>query len=194
MNLHYNNESTPRQLFPAQRRFDAVCKQRIVEEADDCSQPGESGARGAVRTASEHLTAINDDVWSLVDGKPVFDSSVNRQQRSKFYLYCRQNGQWPKLVSGFDPRKESKEFTPYERVCNVSKHYPPTILIHGTKDTDVPYEQSTLMDEQFKRHEVSHRLVTVKDAGHGLARGKAEEIEAAYEEALKFITKHVPGL
>ncbi|MCH8923741.1 MAG: alpha/beta hydrolase [Planctomycetes bacterium] len=133
------------------------------------------------------------DVWSLVDGKPVFDSSINRQQRSKFYLYCRQTGQWPQLVSGFDPRKESKKFTPYEPVRNVNKNYPPTILIHGTKDTDVPYEQSTMMAEQFKRHKVPHRLITVQGAGHGLARGKPEEIEAAYEEAVKFIIKHVPG-
>ena len=81
----------------------------------------------------------------------------------------------------------------YEPVRNVSKDYPPTLLIHGTKDTDVPYEQSTLMAEQFKRHRVPHRLITVQNAGHGLARGKAGEIAAAYEEAVKFILKHVPG-
>ena len=109
------------------------------------------------------------------------------------YLYCRQTGQWPKLVSGFDPHSESKKFLPYEPVRNVTKDYPPTILIHGTKDTDVPYKQSTLMAEQFKRHKVPHRLVTVKNAGHGLAGGKAGEIEAAYEEAVRYITKHVPG-
>ena len=32
----------------------------------------------------------------------------------------------------------------------VSIDYPPTLLIHGTNDTDVPYEQSTMMAAEFK--------------------------------------------
>ena len=37
-------------------------------------------------------------------------------------------------------------------VKHVTPDYPPTMLIHGTEDTDVPYEQSVMMAEQFKVH------------------------------------------
>ena len=59
-------------------------------------------------------------------------------------------------VSGWDPHTEAEKFTPYMPVRNVTSEYPPTILIHGTDGTDVPYQQSLLMAEQFRRHGVEH--------------------------------------
>jgi dipeptidyl aminopeptidase/acylaminoacyl peptidase len=49
-------------------------------------------------------------------------------------------GLWPREVSGFGPDSIGKEITPYEPVKNVTRGYPPTLLIHGTQDTDVPFE------------------------------------------------------
>ena len=54
-----------------------------------------------------------------------------------------------------DPQAEAEKFTPYMPVRNVTSEYPPTILIHGTHDTDVPYQQSLLLAEQLTR--ISHR-------------------------------------
>jgi hypothetical protein len=42
------------------------------------------------------------------------------------YLYCRQNGLWPKVVTGHDPATEPKWFKPYCPVQNVTREYPPT--------------------------------------------------------------------
>ena len=47
----------------------------------------------------------------------------------------------------------------------MTAEYPPTLLIHGTKDTDVPYEQSKSMAEELARKKVTHELITVTD-GH----------------------------
>ena len=41
-------------------------------------------------------------------------------------------------------------------------------MIHGTKDTDVPYELSADMAKELAKHKVVHELVTVPEAGHGL--------------------------
>jgi dipeptidyl aminopeptidase/acylaminoacyl peptidase len=76
-------------------------------------------------------------------------------------------------------------------VRNVTKDYPPTVLVHGTKDTDVPYEQSTLMAAEFKKHGVEHELITVPDAEHGLAGGDPERITAAYQSAWEFVLRHL---
>ena len=75
-------------------------------------------------------------------GPAVADARERKGDGGIFYNYCRQSGLWPKAVSGWDPRKESEKFFPFMPVKNVTREYPPTVLIHGTADTDVPLEQS----------------------------------------------------
>ena len=81
-------------------------------------------------------------------------------KRERFYLYTRQQGLWPREVVGHDPDKEPRVFDPLCPVRNVSKSYPPTLLLHGDKDTDVPFEQSVLMARELERHGVQHELIT----------------------------------
>ncbi len=69
----------------------------------------------------------------------------------------------------------------------MTKDYPSTLMIHGTNDTDVPYEQSTLMAEQFKQHGVEHELVTIPNGEHGLAGGDPKLIVSAYQQAFEFM-------
>ena len=108
-----------------------------------------------------------------------------------FYQYCRQTGTWPQALSGWDPHKEPERFYPYMPVKNVTADYPPTALIHGTDDTDVPYEQSTMMAEQFQQHNVPHILMSVPDGEHGLGGGDANVIDSAYEKAFAFVDDHL---
>ena len=89
-------------------------------------------------------------------------------QRGRFYLYCRQNGLWPREVAGHDPDTEPRAFDRFCPVRNLSTKFPPTLLIHGTKDTDVPHEQSVVMDRELARHGVPHEFISVPGAGHGL--------------------------
>ncbi len=110
-----------------------------------------------------------------------------RNQRRRFYLYCRQNGLWPREVSGFDPDKDPKAFDPLCPVRNVSAKYPPTLLIHGTNDTDVPHELSVDMDRALARHGVPHELISVPGAGHGL-NGADEAVKAGiHKRVLAFL-------
>ncbi len=75
-------------------------------------------------------------------------------RRWRFYLYCRQQGLWPKHISGFDPHTDPKAFDPFCPVRNVTRDYPPIVLLHGDKDTDVPFEQSLQMYNELRRHTV----------------------------------------
>ena len=79
--------------------------------------------------------------------------------RSEFYFYCRQQGIWPKEISGHHPSNRDW-FAPYEPLRNVSPSYPPTLLLHGEADTDVPFEQSVLMAGELARHGVTHEFVS----------------------------------
>jgi len=66
------------------------------------------------------------------------------QPRVDFYIYCRQNGLWPKEVTGIDLLKEPDGLVAYSPERLVKRGYPPTLLLHGDRDTDVPFELSEL--------------------------------------------------
>ncbi len=65
------------------------------------------------------------------------------------------------------------------------------MLIHGTADTDVPYEQSTMMAAALAEHDVPHELVTVEGAEHGLAGADRATVEAAYADALAWLSRYL---
>jgi acetyl esterase/lipase len=100
-----------------------------------------------------------------------------KNSRGRFYLYCRQNGRWPQEVAGHDPDTEPNAFDAFCPLRNVSPQFPPTLMVHGTNDTDVPHEQSVLMDRALARHGVPHELLSILAAGHGLS-GASDETRA----------------
>jgi acetyl esterase/lipase len=128
------------------------------------------------------------EAYKAVAG-PVLAESTGKDNRVRFYLYCRQQGLWPKEVAGHDPEREPRALGAFCPVRNVSARYPPTLLIHGTKDTDVPYEQSALMAKELGRKGVAHELVTVEGAGHGLAGARAAVVAETQDRAVAFLNK-----
>lgn len=128
-----------------------------------------------------------DEARAQVCGPAISDDRDRQGQGFLYYEWCRQHGAWPKGVSGWDPHTEAEKFKPYMPVKNVTREYPPTVLIHGTADTDVPYEQSVLMAAEFGRHGVEHRLITLENGEHGFGGADAEQIEEAYAAAIAFL-------
>jgi acetyl esterase/lipase len=113
--------------------------------------------------------------------------------RRLFYLYCRQNGLWPREATGHDPEEEPEAFDPLCPVRNVTARYPPTMLLHGDTDTDVPYEQSLAMAERLEEAGIEHQLITVSGRGHGFDDlGFADPVAgAAINRSLDFLKEHV---
>jgi acetyl esterase/lipase len=130
--------------------------------------------------------AVGKGVLTGTDG-----GTPEQKARGRFYLYLRQNGLWTKVVTGFDPSSERRKLDPYCPVRNITPEYPPILMIHGTIDTDVPYEESAAMARELARHGVPHELITVPDAGHGLAGGDKELVNDAHERALEFVKEHL---
>jgi len=125
-------------------------------------------------------------------GDKVLTGTTGSNQRGRFYLYLRQNGLWTREVTGFDPERERAKLDPYCPVRNVTSEYPPTTLIHGTKDTDVPYELSAAMAKELTKHKVAHELVTVEGAGHGLS-GDKKLADEAKQKGVAFIKRQLQG-
>ena len=61
-------------------------------------------------------------------------------------------------------RKIAFELSP---ISHISKESPPTLLIHGTKDSVVPFQQSESFVDKLKKAGVSAKLVPKEGADHG---------------------------
>jgi acetyl esterase/lipase len=135
------------------------------------------------------------DAYKAVGGKVITGSEpgIDMKARGRFYHYLRQNGLWTNEVTGWDPVKDQDELKRYCPVRNVTANYPPTLLIHGTEDTDVPYQLSADMAKELARHKVPHELITVKGAGHGLSGGDPKLVADAHARAIAFIRTHIKG-
>ena len=121
-----------------------------------------------------------------------------------FYNYCRQNGLWPKAVTTFEPETEPSKFEPFCPVRHITKDYPPTMLLHGDQDSDVPFAQSQQMAAALKQHNVPHQLLRMKGFDHlfdKFPKGwepnaepiglKDPKVAEAFDQVVAFLKMHV---
>jgi len=132
-----------------------------------------------------------DGAFQQVDGPPISDARDREGNGGAFYQFCRQQGLWPKAVSGWDPHTEQEKFYPYMPVKNVTANYPPTLMIHGQRDTDVPHEQSVMMAAELRRNDVERKLISIPNGEHGLAGADGRAVDDAFKTAIKFVCKHL---
>jgi acetyl esterase/lipase len=94
-------------------------------------------------------------------------STAPSPERKRFYHYCRQRGMWATAVVGWDPTVDPADAVRYSPRFSVTADYPPTLLLHGDQDTDVPHEQSAWMARELARHSVNHQFISLPGAPHG---------------------------
>ncbi len=133
----------------------------------------------------------DEEVQKILSLPPIANVRDRNGDGWAFYQYCRQRGLWPKLVGGYDLHSQPEMFSPFMPTKNVTNNYPPTLLIHGVRDTDVPHEQSELMAAEFVKHDVPHVLFSVRNGEHSLWQGNPEDIKRSRELVLEFIDKHM---
>jgi acetyl esterase/lipase len=123
---------------------------------------------------------------------PVISEPYEGRGKDKLYLFCRQNGLWPLEVGGHDPAREPSFFAPYCPERNVAPGYPPTLLLHGAEDTDVPYRQSVDMARELSRHGVEHELLTIPSGCHGFD-GDMDSlvVKESFSKVLTFLNRHM---
>jgi acetyl esterase/lipase len=70
----------------------------------------------------------------------------------------------------------------------VTPDCPPILLMQGTDDKYVNYEQAVLMRDRLKAAEVDVELLTLQGAGHGF---KGDDAKRANAAAIEFLEKHL---
>jgi acetyl esterase/lipase len=113
--------------------------------------------------------------------------------RFDFYVHARQQGTWPLEVSGHDPATEAAWFRAYEPVQNVSPEYPPTMLLHGRADTDVPFAVAERMAAALEEQGVAHEFVSRAGWNHVFDQIEADspDVQAALYQVLGFLNEHL---
>ena len=69
----------------------------------------------------------------------------------------------------------------------MSAKYPPTVLIHGSGDTDVPYEESVKMDEKLSQFKVQHEFLHVQGGSHCLGADPPAVKTPVFRQAMDFV-------
>lgn len=138
----------------------------------------------------------NDEAYACVGDTGITGTAFEgpiMDCRYRFYLYCRQHGLWPREVTGHDPESEAEWFEAYCPVQNVTPDYPPTVLVHGEVDTDVPVEQSIQMAAALAQHGVEHTLLLLPGQPHGFdSQGMDKPVVAdVFSQVLNFLGRHL---
>lgn len=131
------------------------------------------------------------EAWRQVSGPPVANGRDRAGDGGAFNDFIRRTAQWPKAVTGWDPRTEAERYTPYLPVKQVTAAHPPTFLLHGRNDSDVPFSQPEAMAAEFARHGVKHRLVGIEGAEHGWRGVPPETVAARQREGTNFLLDHL---
>ena len=99
-------------------------------------------------------------------------------------------GRWTRTVLGNirpDDANAIQKLNPEE---NLTASFPPTLLIHGTKDTDVPYALSVQMDKELTAKGVAHEFITIPEGIHGFrSKADAEIAARTYKQVVEFLDK-----
>jgi acetyl esterase/lipase len=136
---------------------------------------------------------VSEDAARAVIADHAISEPPPDSRRHIFYLYCRQNGMWPKEVAGLDPRTQAEAFKPYCPVQNVTPDYPPTLLCHGNRDNDVPYEQSVQMATRLAQVGVPYEFLPLQHADHGFGGADRNALRSAIERSIAFLIHYVEG-
>ena len=113
-------------------------------------------------------------------------------ERRKFYLYCRQRGIWASLVAGRSLAAEPDYIATFCPARHVPADYPPTLLLHGDADNDVPVQQSIQMAQALQAAGVEYELRLLPGEDHAFDLDlDRESARQAFEAALGFLDDHL---
>ena len=66
---------------------------------------------------------------------------------------------------------------------------PPFLAIHGTRDDQVPYEQSTILCEAMRKVGARCDIITVEAGGHGMGAWKDADQQHYKAEMIAWLTR-----
>lgn len=121
-------------------------------------------------------------------------TSAADRNRSIFYGFCRQHGLWPREAIGLGPHPDAAALDHWCPERRVHARFPPTLLLHGTEDTDVPHALSASMARALDAAGIENRLLTLRGFGHVFDdEFDHPDVVQAFQAILEFLDTHLSG-
>lgn len=137
-----------------------------------------------------------NEARKAVGGPALSGSSIS--DRYPFYLYCRQQGTWVREVVLDAQSGAFVALGPFCPIHSITSQYPPTFLVHGDQDTDVPYLQSVQVASAMARQGVQHELLVLPNRGHAFDAGPAARtdpvVSVVLDRVVAFLRSHLGGM
>lgn len=134
---------------------------------------------------------ISDAVGEAPNGCTPKEASMDL--RFEYYVYTRQHGIWPLEVTGHDPMSDPEWFAAYEPVHSITAGFPPTMLLHGEQDRDVPFEQSAQLVQALQDAGVEYQWITNPAWGHVFDDVGLDDaaVHQAFDKVVAFLDRHL---
>jgi len=127
---------------------------------------------------------------NLVSDQIITEGIVD--ERFLLYLYARQTGEWVQAITGINPLVNKDEVQKFCPIFNITKDYPPTLFLHGTKDVDVPYEQSVYMRGALIKAGVETKLISILNGEHVFDKDFYNPVvQNALKQVIEFLQNHL---
>lgn len=124
----------------------------------------------------------------LITDTVLTEASV--EERFLLYVHARQTGEWIQTVTGV-PIHHPDALKSLSPMHLVDTDYPPTLLLHGTSDSDVPYEQSVFMRGALVKKEVPVKLITIPNGEHVFDQDIHNPlVQQAFTQVIEFLHTH----
>ncbi|CAH2713088.1 Acetyl esterase [Neobacillus rhizosphaerae] len=132
----------------------------------------------------------NELAKRLISDHILTEASI--EQRFLLYVYARQHGEWIQEITGVNPTINKEVLQKFCPKQNITKDYPPTLLLHGTKDTDVPYEQSVFMRAALIKEQIETKLITIPNGEHVFDKDFHHPVvQDALNQMIEFLQIHL---
>ena len=89
------------------------------------------------------------------------------------------------VYSANNKGKKISDISPYNKVSNV-----PTLLVHGTNDDLVDYQQSVDLYNKLQNNKIKSKLVTMQGDGHDVGMNQPESEKKVLDEIYNWIKIH----
>ncbi|PGM56096.1 alpha/beta hydrolase [Bacillus sp. AFS053548] len=128
---------------------------------------GDISASWATNPSSYYLQKdlVSNEIAEMLQSTHVItEGSV--EKRYLIYVHARQQGESVQKITGVDSITNKDQLLKFCPIKHITKNYPPTLFLHGTKDTDVPYEQSVFMRGALLQKGVKTKFITIPNGEH----------------------------
>jgi acetyl esterase/lipase len=116
--------------------------------------------------------------------------TASGEDRSRFYLYCRQQGQWLQEVTGHSLPGDLAWLRQYCPLHHIQQGFPPTVLVHGLDDSDVPASESDSLAAALRAQGIPHAYHSLPGVGHGFAGASMAVVQSTERAVVEFLHAH----